>query len=177
MPSRERPVPWEVAVILAPTTFAPDLSRTVPEKLPLAWACDAGEKIRRHRHASTAKRNLLLMVHSPLQKPVVSAQSEIKIDGTIFLLAASSRAEKTFRRRRQWRRWHWLSPDRGLRFRNDRRARHCVRCRRGDWVRFLPGGSHRVFRHPHASLSWCESTNRLLSQWPAGRTLAYRRRF
>jgi len=25
------------------------------------------------------------MVHSPLQKPVVSAQSEIKIDGTIFL--------------------------------------------------------------------------------------------
>src|SRR3984957_2939975 len=154
MPSRERPVPWEVAVILAPTTFAPDLSRTVPEKLPLAWACDAGEQSRRHRHASTAKRNLLLMVHSPMQKPVVSAQSEIKIDGTIFLLAASSKAEKTFRRRRQWRRAHWLSRDRDLRFRNDRRARHCFQCRRGDWLRFRRGCSRRVFPRPHAPRSW-----------------------
>src|ERR1700677_1377500 len=154
MPSRGRPGPWGGAVILAPTAFAPDLSRTVPEKLPLAWACDAGEKIRRRRHASTAKRNLLLMVPPPMQKPVVSAQSEIKIDGTIFLLAASSKAEKTFRRRRQWRPWHWLSPDRDLRFRNDRRARHCVQCRRGDWLRFRRGCSRRVFRHPHASRSW-----------------------
>jgi hypothetical protein len=47
-----------VAVTVAPETLDPDLSRTVPEKLPVAWPYMAGETASARAQATTEKNIL-----------------------------------------------------------------------------------------------------------------------
>ena len=51
-------VPWEVAVTVAPTTLDPDWSRTLPEKLPVAWPYIAGDAANASAQAAAIKNTL-----------------------------------------------------------------------------------------------------------------------
>jgi hypothetical protein len=67
-------VAWAVTVTWAPATTAPELSETVPEKLPVAWPCKSGLKRHTSAQQHTANRALLLDISEPLS--VVAPRKE-----------------------------------------------------------------------------------------------------
>jgi hypothetical protein len=55
----------------------PDLSKTVPEKLPVAWPYDSGETASANAHAKIRKNILFLIAHILSASPLMTAaQSE-----------------------------------------------------------------------------------------------------
>lgn len=54
-----------MAVTLAPEMADPDLSKTVPERLPVAWAYNIGEMQSENAHTITRRKILFLIVNTP----------------------------------------------------------------------------------------------------------------
>src|SRR6266566_5157536 len=90
MVARDAPVPCEVTVTVAPATAAPDLSVTVPKKLPVACPQAVEAKHIPSANARQAGSSFFMIFSLGLPHPVLAGQGNSQVEVAYENLQAKS---------------------------------------------------------------------------------------